>query len=1031
MLWSVLFLLVLAIAHTAGVPSTWTGLPERCKLLKTSIQVHGDENDGTRTRTRLRRRATTETKMEMQEEDNGFEIRVRRAVDGIMVSGWYEPGREYIVTLTNRLQMIGFRDAILWMEPGTDEAEMKMGMMPGMQKSVTVSPEVRNLTNRCNSYPQRLGQWIPMTGGYLSMQIRPGCRGATVERQGQIRSWVTHLVLRWRAPKEFTLPDECGGTTAKDLGCVTIHGAVRVRGGYNSLYGNAGGLMKTLCPDTSRPPSPVLPAYMVASPMESGRKSTEHKANKLKSNYHSAPMHKISPKSTMNMDIMQPQDCCACGTATYNLTFQGLWTRETHPRDWPVHNPGLLHWTNLIGASHMPSYRIYQFGEPASAGVSAVCAYGDTTVLKQSLTMAAATAGSSGSVSSVPTGTQRGAIGIGPLHSLISTPGMWSEATLNESRSTLVGVNRTHPLISFLTMLGPSPNWCAGVASQSVCQADCTWVKHLEIDLFPWDAGVRHGDTYVPKNADRKDVPDPIRYITADWMPNHPFTPNKPVARVTLDRILPKESWQCVSDVEKCVEMFRADGNTEAVGCTKRDIAKSQDAGTGGRLDNSLAADISSGTLPKKSRSKSGGGGGGSGGSGGLDQGNPLSDPSLAQMATFLCITDGWSAWSQCSVTCGVGKRERRRTMLLNKKNELCQHVPLREEEPCEGRKRTCDFSSPCSLLPWTEWTPCNATCANRNGLQTRRRYLARPAERTECVHLFKLPDERAMGMVFEERQCGPTDNECDPVTICGEGRKDGIPCGKKVRVYHYSAVDHACMPFDYLGCKGGRNRFATKELCERTCLKAVESLPGWRRERMALLQYQTSQLASDEENGGRKKDMKPAKHCTEQMDTGVSCDDGVTQPSVRWYYSPRTRRCFEFVYLGCGGNGNRYDNYTTCIADCMPEEWERSQQMAKALAATSKATDYRDGASGYDAQREDVAEDPLSASDVKQLSSLWGPRQDCQLTAWGGWSPCSAECRHQTGTQIRWRHIERPPRHGGTPCGMLFEKRSCRGTMC
>ncbi|THD26117.1 SPONdin extracellular matrix glycoprotein [Fasciola hepatica] len=1028
MLWTIICFLLLANIQIEAVSSSWMGLPEHCKLLKTSLQVQSD-SDGTQ-RARLRRRDVKETRTEMEEDDNGFEIRVRRALDQVMVSGWYEPGREYIVTLTNRYQMVGFRDAILWLEPGKDEAQMKMGMMSSMHKSVALSPEIQNLTDRCESYPERLGQWISISGGYLSMQSRPGCHGMTVERQSQIRSWVTQLVLRWRAPKEFALPAECSGTTAKNLGCVTIHAAVRVRGGHRSVYGNAGGLMKTLCPGTSRPPSAVLPAYMIASPKE-----TEWPTQRLKtrSSYESSS-NKISPMNTIHMDIMQPQDCCACGTATYNLTFQGLWTRDTHPRDWPVHNPGLLHWTNLIGASHMPSYRIYQFGEPASAGVSAVCAYGDTTVLKQSLSMAAASAGSTGSISSVPTGTQRGAIGIGPLHSLISAPGMWSETTLNESRSTLVGVNRTHPLISFLTMLGPSPNWCAGISSQSVCQADCTWVKHLEIDLFPWDAGVRHGDTYVPKSADRKDVPDPIRYITADWMPNHPFTPNKPVARVTLDRVLPKESWQCASEVENCVELFRSDGTTEAEGCSKRDSAKSMESSAGSKLDNTLAADISSGSLPKKSRSKSGGGtgGGGSGTSGGVGQGNPLSDPSLAQMATFLCITDAWSAWSPCSVTCGVGRRERRRTMLLNKKNELCQHVPLREEEPCEGRKRTCDFSSPCSLLPWTEWTPCNATCADRNGIQTRRRYLARSSERDECMHLFNLPEERSIGMVVEQQDCGPTDNECDPVTICGEGRKDGIPCGAKIHAYHYSAVDHACLPFDYLGCKGGRNRFVNKEDCERTCLKAVEELPGWRRERMALLQYQTSQIASEDGAGTRKRNMKAAKHCSEVMDTGFSCEDGFTQPAVRWYYSSRTRRCFEFVYLGCGGNANRYDNYTACISDCMPEEWEKAQQMAKALAATSKVKNPdREDSLGHVARPEEVGEDALSASDANRITSLWGPKQDCQLTAWGGWSPCSAECHYQRGEQIRWRHIERPPRHGGAPCGMLFEKRTCTGTMC
>ena len=26
--------------------------------------------------------------------------------------------------------------------------------------------------------------------------------------------------------------------------------------------------------------------------------------------------------------------CCACGEAKYSFTFKGLWSRETHPKDW-------------------------------------------------------------------------------------------------------------------------------------------------------------------------------------------------------------------------------------------------------------------------------------------------------------------------------------------------------------------------------------------------------------------------------------------------------------------------------------------------------------------------------------------------------------------------------------------------------------------------------------------------------------------------------------------------------------------------
>ncbi|KAL0155657.1 hypothetical protein M9458_049920, partial [Cirrhinus mrigala] len=49
-------------------------------------------------------------------------------------------------------------------------------------------------------------------------------------------------------------------------------------------------------------------------------------------------------------------------------------------------------------------------------------------------------------------------------------------------------VDRTRHLMSFLTMLGPSPDWNVGL--------DCGWVQRLVKDLVPWDAGTDNGVTY-------------------------------------------------------------------------------------------------------------------------------------------------------------------------------------------------------------------------------------------------------------------------------------------------------------------------------------------------------------------------------------------------------------------------------------------------------------------------------------------------------------------------------------------------------
>ena len=39
----------------------------------------------------------------------------------------------------------------------------------------------------------------------------------------------------------------------------------------------------------------------------------------------------------MHMKKMM-QQCCACGEAKYQLTFKGLWSAQTHKKDWPSTN---------------------------------------------------------------------------------------------------------------------------------------------------------------------------------------------------------------------------------------------------------------------------------------------------------------------------------------------------------------------------------------------------------------------------------------------------------------------------------------------------------------------------------------------------------------------------------------------------------------------------------------------------------------------------------------------------------------------
>ncbi|CAG5076352.1 Similar to SPON1: Spondin-1 (Gallus gallus) [Cotesia congregata] len=57
--------------------------------------------------------------------------------------------------------------------------------------------------------------------------------------------------------------------------------------------------------------------------------------------------------------------CCACDEAKYEVTFEGLWSRNTHPKDFPSKG-WMIRFSDVIGASHTVDYRFWRYDETAS-----------------------------------------------------------------------------------------------------------------------------------------------------------------------------------------------------------------------------------------------------------------------------------------------------------------------------------------------------------------------------------------------------------------------------------------------------------------------------------------------------------------------------------------------------------------------------------------------------------------------------------------------------------------------------------------
>lgn len=79
---------------------------------------------------------------------------------------------------------------------------------------------------------------------------------------------------------------------------------------------------------------------------------------------------------------------------------------------------------------------------------------------------------------------------------IVNLPLFIALITRQAAPSAEFSVDQTHHLMSFLTMLGPSPDWNVGLSGEDLCTKDCGWVQKFVADLIPWDAGTDSGVTY-------------------------------------------------------------------------------------------------------------------------------------------------------------------------------------------------------------------------------------------------------------------------------------------------------------------------------------------------------------------------------------------------------------------------------------------------------------------------------------------------------------------------------------------------------
>ncbi len=161
------------------------------------------------------------------------------------------------------------------------------------------------------------------------------------------------------------------------------------------------------------------------------------------------------------------------GPTRYKLELAVTWSAASHPHEFP---PG-AHFSDLFGVTHDARYVLFADGATASSGLELLAENGRGSILRAEFAEA----------------TRRRRVGV-----VFDGAGI---GTVPGPMSASFEATPEHHLVSFVTMIAPSPDWFTGLAGVEL-MVDGKWIDRLELPLWAWDAGTDSGRSYADPDAD-------------------------------------------------------------------------------------------------------------------------------------------------------------------------------------------------------------------------------------------------------------------------------------------------------------------------------------------------------------------------------------------------------------------------------------------------------------------------------------------------------------------------------------------------
>lgn len=340
------------------------------------------------------------------------------------------------------------------------------------------------------------------------------------------------------------------------------------------------------------------------------------------------------------------EPCCACDEVKYEVIFEGLWSRHTHPKDYPI-DEWKTQFSHMIGASHSIDYDLWKYGELASPALTMLGVTGQTKKLEMDMKRSSKN-----------------------IRSVIKARGLQQRSNVVGRTFAVFRMDPTNHLFSLVSKMIPSPDWIVGVSLENLCLANCSWVDSRVVDLYPWDLGIRSGLSYnypgeetMPKESIHRITgcnPDDERSPFYDPT----CAPLKPVARL---HILKQREYKKLCPVGQANQGLPLNPLWENPELNGGDSNVYSGSGIGPSQSDGQTY------LGYNERTRND------------DYNNYNSNSRQGDD----CRMSDWTSWSECSGTCGQGSHSRTRVLVDARGSSYCSSLEL-------FQKNTCNHPNAC-----------------------------------------------------------------------------------------------------------------------------------------------------------------------------------------------------------------------------------------------------------------------------------------------------------------------------------------------